>query len=159
MRDVAGGEPTRGRAARGVSGIGDTVKTVLWAVFIALIIRTFAFEPFNIPSSSMVPTLLVGDFLFVSKYSYGYGSLGTFWGVVPFSGRILQQQEPHRGDIVVFKWPKDNSTDFIKRLIGLPGDTIQMREGLLYVNGVAVERDRLASPVAEPGEQVSERAT
>src|ERR1700677_1616283 len=113
--------------------LGETARTIISALLIALVIRTFAFEPFNIPSSSMVPTLLIGDFLFVSKYSYGYGSVGTFWGAAPFKGRI-GGHEPQRGDVVVFKTPKDNSTDFIKRLIGLPGDDIQMRHGILYIN-------------------------
>ncbi len=130
----------------------ETVRTIASALLIALIIRTFAFEPFNIPSSSMVPTLLVGDFLFVSKFSYGYGSQGTFLGLLPFSGRIhLTDEEPHRGDVVVFKWPQDPSIDYIKRLIGLPGDKIQMRQGILYLNGTPVERDRLdhLTPTAE----------
>jgi signal peptidase I len=130
----------------------ETVRTIIFAMIIALTVRTLAFEPFNIPSSSMVPTLLVGDFLFVSKFSYGYGSTGTFWGMAPFSGRIFGEA-PHRGDVVVFKTPRDNSTDYIKRLIGLPGDTIQMRQGILYINGVPVERDKLAEPIAEPGEK------
>jgi signal peptidase I len=130
-------------------GLKETLRTVILAMLIALVIRTLAFEPFNIPSSSMVPTLLVGDFLFVSKYSYGYGSTGTFWGIAPFSGRILGD-EPQRGDVVVFKTPRDNSTDYIKRLIGLPGDTIQMRHGILYINGVPVERDRLSAPLSDP---------
>ncbi len=129
----------------------ETIRTIIFAMIIALVVRTFAFEPFNIPSSSMVPTLLVGDFLFVSKFSYGYGSTGTFWGMAPFPGRILGE-EPHRGDVVVFKTPRDNTTDYIKRLIGLPGDTVQMRQGLLYINGLPVERDRLAAPVVEAGE-------
>jgi signal peptidase I len=130
-------------------GIGELIRTVVMALIIALGIRTFAFEPFNIPSSSMVPTLLIGDFLFVSKYSYGYGSVGTFWGLAPFAGRI-GGHEPKRGDIIVFKTPRDNSTDFIKRLIGLPGDTVQMRQGILYINGVPVDRDRLEHPIEEP---------
>src|ERR1700722_13658728 len=100
----------------------ETVRTIVFAMIIALVVRTFAFEPFNIPSSSMVPTLLVGDFLFVSKYEYGYGSRGTFWGLAPFAGRILEKSGPQRGDVVVFKWPGDNATDYIKRVIGLPGD-------------------------------------
>ena len=120
----------------------ETIRTILSALIIALVIRTFAYEPFNIPSSSMVPTLLIGDFLFVSKFSYGYGSQGTFLGLLPFSGR-LGGSDPHRGDVIVFKWPKDPSVDFIKRLIDLPGDKIQMRQGILYINGVPVERDRL----------------
>lgn len=124
----------------------ETIRTIITAIMIALFIRTLAFEPFNIPSESMVPTLLVGDFLFVSKFAYGYGSNGTFYGISPFEGR-LGGHDPQRGDIVVFKWPKDNSTDYIKRLIGLPGDKIQMRQGILYINGVPVDRDRLAEPV------------
>jgi signal peptidase I len=131
-------------------GIKETIRTIVFAMVIALLIRTFAFEPFNIPSSSMVPTLLIGDFLFVSKFTYGYGSTGTFWGAAPFAGRV-GGREPHRGDVVVFKLPRDNSTDYIKRLIGLPGDTVQMRHGILYLNGVPVERDKLAQPVAEQG--------
>jgi signal peptidase I len=126
--------------------LGETIRTIIFAMVIALTIRTLAFEPFNIPSSSMVPTLLIGDFLFVSKYSYGYGSIGTFWGATPFKGRI-GGHEPARGDVVVFKTPRDNSTDYIKRLIGLPGDSIQMQHGILYVNGVPVERDRLEKPL------------
>jgi signal peptidase I len=120
----------------------ETLRMLAFALLIALVIRTFVFEPFNIPSSSMVPSLLVGDFLFVSKFSYGYGSKGTFLGFVPFSGR-LGGHEPHRGDIVVFKLPRDTSVDYIKRLIGLPGDTVQMRQGILFINGVPVERSRL----------------
>lgn len=122
----------------------ETLKTIIIALVIALVIRTFLFEPFNIPSTSMVPTLLVGDFLFVSKFSYGYGSKGTFFGFIPFSGRIAEIGEPQRGDVVVFKLPTDDSVDYIKRLIGLPGDKIQMRHGTLYINGVPVERSRLA---------------
>src|ERR1700677_3105411 len=95
--------------------LGETARTIIFAMLIALVVRTFAFEPFNIPSSSMVPSLLIGDFLFVSKYSYGYGTTGTFWGMAPFKGRLLGEA-PHRGDVVVFKTPRDNSTDYIKRL-------------------------------------------
>ncbi len=127
-------------------GLSETIRTIVFAMIIALLIRTLAFEPFNIPSSSMVPSLLVGDYLFVSKYAYGYGSTGTFWGMAPFSGRVFGG-EPHRGDVVVFKLPRDGTTDYIKRLIGLPGDTIQMRQGILYLNGVPVERDKLAEPM------------
>jgi len=151
MRDVAGGEPTRGRAARGVSGIGDTVKTVLWAVFIALIIRTFAFESFNIPSSSMVPTLLVGDYLFVSKFSYGYSRYSLPYGLGWFSGRIFERPV-ERGDVVVFRLPRDPRTDYIKRIVGLPGDRIQVLNGVLHINGQAVRRERIEDWVeAEDG--------
>ncbi|HEU0117964.1 MAG TPA: signal peptidase I [Alphaproteobacteria bacterium] len=126
-------------------GLKETIRTIIFAMVIALMIRTLAFEPFNIPSSSMVPTLLIGDYLFVSKFSYGYGNVGTFWGMAPFGGRVLGAQ-PHRGDVVVFKVPRDNATDYIKRLIGLPGDTVQMRQGILYINGVPVDREKLAQP-------------
>jgi signal peptidase I len=129
-------------ASKSSGGFRETVKTVAWAVFIAVIVRTVAFEPFNIPSSSMVPTLLVGDYLFVSKYSYGYSrhSLPLSLPLIP--GRILMS-EPERGDVAVFKLPRDNATDYIKRLIGLPGDKIQMRRGRLWINGAEVMRERV----------------
>jgi signal peptidase I len=141
MADKSKGSPKTQESSVVESG-KETLRMLVFALLIALVIRTFAFEPFNIPSSSMVPTLLVGDFLFVSKYSYGYGSQGTFFGFIPFSGR-LGGHEPNRGDIVVFKLPRDPSVDYIKRLIGLPGDKVQMRQGILYINGVPVERTRL----------------
>ena len=104
--------------------------------------RTLLFQPFNIPSGSLVPTLLVGDYLFVSKYSYGYSKHSIPFSPPLFNGRIWAS-EPKRGDIAVFKLPKDNSTDYIKRVIGLPGDKIQMIEGVLHINGKAVERERI----------------
>jgi signal peptidase I len=128
----------------------EIARTFAWAILIAVVIRTFLFEPFNIPSSSMEPTLLVGDFLFVSKFGYGYSGLGTFWGLAPFTGRIMEEHKPQRGDVVVFKWPQDNSTDYIKRVIGLPGDTVQVKEGELYINGKAVPRAALATPLQDP---------
>ena len=134
-------------AARTGDALDDTLRTFLIAAAIALAIRAFAFEPFNIPSSSMVPNLLIGDYLFVSKYSYGYSSKSSLFGLVPFSGRLFAA-EPKRGDVVVFKLPEDGRTDYIKRLIGLPGDTVQVRHGLLFVNGIAVERRLLSEPVA-----------
>jgi signal peptidase I len=121
-------------------GFAETIRTVVYAVIIALVVRTFAFEPFNIPSSSMEPTLLVGDYLFVSKYSYGYSRYSLPWGLPAFEGRILNS-EPERGDVVVFKLPRDNETDYIKRLIGLPGDRIQVIRGILHINGEAVKRE------------------
>lgn len=117
----------------------ENIKTVIYAALIAIAIRTFAFEPFNIPSGSMIPTLLVGDYLFVSKYSYGYSRFSFPFSPPLFSGRIFGRL-PHRGDVVVFKLPKDNSTDYIKRIVGLPGDHIQMKGGELYINGVEVPR-------------------
>jgi signal peptidase I len=125
------------------SGLGETVRVVIHAVLIALVIRTFLFQPFNIPSGSMKATLLVGDYLFVSKYSYGYSHYSIPLSPRLFSGRIFGS-EPARGDIVVFRQPKDVSVDFIKRVIGLPGDRIQMRDGLLYINDTPVQRERIS---------------
>jgi signal peptidase I len=126
--------------SKNTGGFLEIVRTVVYAVVIAIVVRTVAFEPFNIPSGSMVPTLLVGDYLFVSKYSYGYSRYSLPLGLPLFSGRILARQ-PQRGDVIVFKLPRDNSTDYIKRLVGLPGDRIQVKESVLYINDVAVKRE------------------
>lgn len=120
----------------------EIVKTVGIALLIALVIRSFLFQPFNIPSGSMMGTLLVGDYLFVSKFTYGYSRYSLPFGFIPFDGRILGST-PERGDVVVFKLPSDDRTDYIKRVIGLPGDRIQMRDGVLYINGQAVPRERV----------------
>ncbi len=120
----------------------DTVKTVVYAVLIAVLIRSLLFEPFRIPSGSMYPTLEVGDYLFVSKYTYGYSKHSFPASLMPIKGRIWAS-EPQRGDIVVFKFPVDNKTDFIKRVIGLPGDTVEVRRGVLYVNDKPVEREKI----------------
>lgn len=119
--------------------IRETIKTVVYAVAIALAIRTVAFEPFNIPSGSMIPTLLVGDYLFVSKYSYGYSRYSLPFGLNLFPGRIFGRL-PERGDVAVFKLPRDGTTDYIKRLVGLPGDKLQVVRGILEINGKPVER-------------------
>ncbi len=124
----------------------DTIKTIVIAVAIALLIRTFAYEPFNIPSGSMKPTLLIGDYLFVSKASYGYRRYSLPLGLPLLPGRVLFS-EPKRGDVFVFKLPTDNTTDYIKRLIGLPGDRIQVIGGILNINGVAVKRERAGEHV------------
>ncbi|HYE01070.1 MAG TPA: signal peptidase I [Alphaproteobacteria bacterium] len=116
--------------------------TLVYAVLIAVGIRTIAFEPFNIPSASMVPTLLIGDYLFISKFSYGYSRYSMPLGPNLFEGRILGDM-PERGDVVVFKLPSDTSVDYIKRVVGLPGDRIQVKGGRLHINGVAVERERI----------------
>lgn len=126
----------------------ENVKTIVYAGLIAIGIRTVAFEPFNIPSGSMIPTLLVGDYLFVSKYSYGYSQYSLPMSPALFKGRIFGKP-PARGDVAVFKLPKDNSTDYIKRIVGLPGDKIQMRSGQLYINGAQVSRVAAGDAVAD----------
>jgi len=123
-------------------GVGETVKIIIQALLLALIVRTFLFQPFNIPSGSMKGTLLVGDYLFVSKYSYGYSRYSFPFGLGFFDGRIWAA-EPQRGDVAVFKLPRDGATDYIKRVIGLPGDRIQMIDGVLHINGEAVKRERV----------------
>ena len=118
----------------------ELFKTAFWAVLIAVVIRSLLFEPFNIPSGSMKPTLQVGDYLFVSKYSYGYSQYSFPYGLAPIEGRIWET-EPKRGDIVVFKLPSDNKTDYIKRIVGLPGDTVQVRSGQLFLNDALIDRE------------------
>jgi len=112
----------------------ENLKTLFYALIIAVFIRSIFIQPFYIPSSSMEPTLLVGDRLFVTKYSYGYSKHSFPFSPPLFSGRLIYK-EPARGDVVVFKTPSDNRTDYIKRLIGKPGDTIQFISGNLYLNG------------------------
>ena len=130
---------TKPPSSRPGNGLVETVRTVIFAVIIALLIRTFAYEPFNIPSGSMVPTLLIGDYLFVAKFSYGFSRHSIPFSPPLFKGRIFGS-EPKRGDVAVFKLPRDNETDYIKRIIGLPGDQIQMISGILHINGEAVKR-------------------
>jgi signal peptidase I len=127
------------RKDRKGSGFVELVKTIVYAVLIALGIRTVVAEPFNIPSGSMIPTLLVGDFLFVSKFSYGYSKHSLPFSLPLWEGRVFARL-PDRGDVVVFKLPKDNRTDYIKRVVGLPGDRIQVTGGILHINGAAVRR-------------------
>jgi signal peptidase I len=131
----------QGKKAEG--GFMETVKLIAQALLIALVIRTLFFQPFNIPTGSLIPTLLVGDYLFVSKYSYGYSKHSAPFSPGLFDGRIWAA-EPKLGDIAVFKLPKDNASDYIKRVIGLPGDRIQMINGVLHINNVAVKRERIA---------------
>lgn len=131
-------------AKQSSGGLVSILRTVVIAGAIAFTFRSFAFEPFNIPSGSMLPTLLVGDFLFVSKYSYGYSKYSFPGSLDLFSGRI-GGSPPMRGDVAVFRWPKNPSIDYIKRVVGLPGDTIQMRAGRLYINGELVEREHVGT--------------
>ena len=123
----------------------DNLKTIFYAFIIAIIIRSLFFHPFYIPSSSMDPTLLIGDRLFVSKYAYGY-SKHSF----PFSPSITESRYlskiPDRGDVVVFKTPADDRTDYIKRLVGFPGDSIQFINGELYLNDIKVFREKIDEP-------------
>ncbi|MEM6682853.1 MAG: signal peptidase I [Pseudomonadota bacterium] len=120
----------------------DILKTLIYAVLIAVFLRTVFFKPFSIPSESMVPNLLVGDYLFVSQYSYGYSRFSLPFGPPLFSGRVFDTP-PKRGDIAVFKLPRDDQTDYIKRVIGLPGDKVQMVRGVLIVNDKPVKKQRI----------------
>lgn len=128
------------------------LRTLVMAALIAIVFRAFLFEPFSIPSGSMVPTLLVGDYLFVSKFSYGYsarsvglGFMQDWFGVKLPEGRFFEGTKPQRGDVIVFKLPTDGRTDYVKRLIGMPGDKIQVKDGRLYINGVMMNRDKTGS--------------
>ena len=137
-------------------GLWETAKVIIQALAIAFFVRTFFYQPFNIPSESMYPTLKVGDYLFVSKLSYGYGkysfnfSLSAFSDKpiikccpIDFPGRKILADTPERGDVAVFKLPTDTEIDYIKRVIGLPGDRIQMKDGVLYINDMAVRKERV----------------
>ena len=121
----------------------ENLKTIFYALVIALIIRSFLFQPFYIPSSSMEPTLLIGDRIFVSKYEYGFSKHS-----LPFSPPVLNdrifKKTPEYGDLVVFKTPLDNRTDYIKRLIGLPGDSIQFKNGKIFLNEKEIKKNNLS---------------
>jgi signal peptidase I len=146
----------------------ETVKVILQALVIAFVIRTFFFQPFNIPSGSMIPTLLVGDYLFVNKLAYGYSKYSFdfrvrlfgrdlfHFGPVPIEGRIWAAP-PRRGDVVVFKLPSDPKTDYIKRIIGLPGDRIMVKGGVVHINGKPVRRERVADYVVPDGPDAGRR--
>jgi signal peptidase I len=121
------------------SGLVETGIVVVQALAIAMVVRVFLYQPFNIPSGSMKETLLVGDYLFVSKLSYGYSRFSFPFGLKLFDGRIFSS-EPKRGDVAVFKLPRDQSTDYIKRVIGLPEDEITVRGGVVFINGKEVLR-------------------
>jgi len=136
--------------ARKTGSLRESLKTIVYAVAIALCVRTFLFEPFNIPSGSMKPTLLVGDYLFVSKYAYGYSRFSLPFSLPLFEGRIFGSL-PERGDVVVFKLPSDESTDYIKRVIGLPGDRVQVRGGVVYVNGEPARLELVGEATEEEG--------
>ncbi|MEC9342373.1 MAG: signal peptidase I [Pseudomonadota bacterium] len=135
MTQQAEGEKNKGGGA-----ISETVSVIVQALILAIVVRTLLFQPFTIPSGSMLPNLLVGDYLFVSKFSYGYSRYSFPFAPDLFDGRVWKG-EPRRGDIVVFKLPRDPRVDYIKRLVGLPGDRIQMIDGELHINGEAVRRE------------------
>jgi signal peptidase I len=122
---------------------GSLARFVLLLFLCALLLRTFIVAPFSIPSSSMLPRLLVGDYLFVSKWSYGYSRYSFPFGILNFQGRILDGV-PERGDVVVFRYPGNRDEDLVKRVIGLPGDTIELRQGIVLLNGQALPRERIA---------------
>ncbi len=128
--------------------MGEMIRSFLFAILIALVFRSLAYEPFHIPSGSMLSTLYEGDYIFVSKLSYGYTRYSFPFGFKFFDGRILETK-PERGDVVVFRPPGAIHTDFIKRVIGLPGDKIQVTHGRLYINGTAVEVTRDGDVVVE----------
>ena len=123
----------------------EVFRTFIFAIFIAIFLRSFAFEPFTIPSGSMKPNLLVGDFLFVSKYSYGFSKYSVPYGrYLPFNGRLFFAK-PNRGDIAVFKYPGDNKTDYIKRIIGMPGDTVRVSDGIILINDKAFKKEKVGT--------------
>jgi signal peptidase I len=130
------------KPANTVAAVWDNVKTIVYALALALIVRILLFQPFTIPSESMVPTLLKHDYIFVNKFEYGYSKHSIPFSPPLFQGRIAASA-PDRGDIAVFKLPSDNRTDYIKRVIGLPGDRIQVRDGHLYINDQPVKREAL----------------
>jgi signal peptidase I len=131
-------------ASEPAESLWDHLKTVIWAVGIALVIRSFLFEPFVIPSGSMIRTLLIGDFVFVTKFSYGYGRYSFPWGIVPINGRVLAR-EPQRGDVAVFRPPHELDKDFIKRIIGMPGDHLRWYDDQVVINGASIVRVRDSS--------------
>ena len=120
----------------------EALKIIISAGAIALFIRTFFFQPFTIPSGSMIPTLLIGDFIFVSQYKYGYSKHSLPFSLPLIKERIFKKI-PKRGDVVVFKTPNDNKTDYVKTLVGLPGDKIQIKDGILYINGNKIFREQV----------------
>ncbi|CAN5710097.1 signal peptidase I [soil metagenome] len=128
----------------------EIVKTVVYALMIALFLRVIFFQPFTIPSASMEPTLLEGDYIIVSKYSYGYSKNSIPFSPPIFKGRIFEKT-PDRGDIIVFKLPRDGHIDYIKRLVGLPGDRIQVKGGVLWINGKAIPRKPLPPVMVDSG--------
>jgi signal peptidase I len=138
------------RKSGAANEVVEIIKTVVYALLIALFLRVIFFQPYTIPSASMEPNLYEGDYIIVSKYSYGWSRYSVPFGPPLGDGRLFAHS-PHRGDIVVFKLPSDTHIDYVKRLIGLPGDRIQMKNGLLYVNGAQVPRKYLGTVKEDSG--------
>lgn len=138
--DAAGSSDKEAHLLSSKEEAGEFLQVAILAVLFTFVIRIFFFEPFNIPSGSMKPTLLVGDYLFVTKFSYGYSRHSFPFGLAPIEGRT-HGERPLRGDVIVFKLPTDTSTAYIKRVVGLPGDRVQMVDGRLYINRQRVPRD------------------
>ncbi|MBS0296110.1 MAG: signal peptidase I [Proteobacteria bacterium] len=133
----------------------EIAKTILYALLIALVLRVFLFQPFTIPSASMEPNLYEGDYIIVSKWDYGYSKHSMPFSPPIIKGRLFNTM-PHRGDVVVFKLPRDNKTDYIKRVIGLPGDQIQMLDNQLYINGKAVPNVHTGKPAILPPDEAKD---
>jgi signal peptidase I len=133
----------RRKSARKRSGLAETTRFLLIVFLGAVILRSFIVAPFVIPSGSMLPRMMIGDFLFVIKWPYGYSRYSMPFGLGSFSGRVFGRA-PDRGDVAVFRNPNGGEDDYVKRVIGLPGDTVQMRGGALYLNGKPVPRVRVA---------------
>lgn len=143
------------------SALWENIKTIVYALALAMVIRFVIAQPFRIPSGSMQPTLLVGDYIVVTKWSYGYSrfSITPLQGLVPVEGRLFGSQ-PKRGDVIVFRPERQEDRDLIKRLVGLPGDRIQVRDGVLYINDEAVKREPLGvRPFKEASGEVSQIRT
>jgi len=149
MTDVADTLPPEEKGGA-VQEFIEIIKTVAYALGIALVLRVLLFQPFTIPSASMEPNLYQGDYIIVSKFSYGYSKHSIPFSPPLFNGRILGGK-PKRGDIVVFKLPRDTKIDYIKRLIGLPGDQVQVRGGLVYINGKPLQQQPMPSALVENG--------
>jgi signal peptidase I len=145
------------RTERQRASLARMLRLALVAVVVALGLRSLVYEPFNIPSESMLPRLMVGDYLFVAKWPYGYSRYSLPLGLPLFDGRIGGSL-PERGDVIVFKTPRDNRTDYIKRVIGLPGDTVALQDGQVILNGAPVPQQRLQAFALPPGTKGCDKA-